>query len=176
MVALAGPRMEHHWLVRLGNCYRDRAERGQPEGMERGADAAHRRPAPRLFGLMLGGRRPPDRHGGLEGGKRYNRQYLYLLTITWRRQRPAQGRGREKRKRVRPPGSICDTTVAERALSRYTFHGGGPCNGALRGVGLPGPLSSGPAGQPWSAHAFAMRAIAAGSVTRSASPSMPTSA
>src|SRR3954467_12944731 len=81
MVALAGPRMEHHWLVRLGNCYRDRAERGQPEGMERGADAAHRRPAPRLFGLMLRGRRPADRHGGLEGGKRYNRQYLYLLTI-----------------------------------------------------------------------------------------------
>src|SRR5262245_55920002 len=59
---------------------------------------------------------------------------------------------------------------------RYTFHGGGPCDGALNGAVMPEPLSSGCAGQPWSAHAFAMRATAPGSVTRVASPSITTSA
>ena len=59
---------------------------------------------------------------------------------------------------------------------RYTFHGGGPCDGALNGAVMPGPLSSGSAGQPLSAHASAMRASASGSVTRAASPSTTTSA
>src|SRR5205809_2421827 len=59
---------------------------------------------------------------------------------------------------------------------RYTFHGGGPCDGALNGAVMPDPLSSGSAGQPLSAHAFAMRATAPGSVTRTASPSITTSA
>src|SRR5262252_209436 len=59
---------------------------------------------------------------------------------------------------------------------RYTFHGGGPGYGALNGAVMPGPLSSGSAGQPLSAHAFATRASAPGSVTRAASPSMTTSA
>src|SRR5256885_16417556 len=59
---------------------------------------------------------------------------------------------------------------------RYTFHGGGPCDGALNGAVMPEPLSSGSAGQPWSAHALAMRASAPGSVTRVASPSITTSA
>src|SRR5499426_343159 len=59
---------------------------------------------------------------------------------------------------------------------RYTFHGGGPCDGALNGAVMPGPLSSGSAGQPLSAHAFAIRASAPGSVTRAASPSTTTSA
>src|SRR3954468_23157734 len=59
---------------------------------------------------------------------------------------------------------------------RYTFHGGGPCDGALNGAVIPAPLSSGSAGQPWSAHAFAIRATAPGSVTRAASPSITTSA
>ena len=59
---------------------------------------------------------------------------------------------------------------------RYTFHGGGPCDGALNGAVIPDPLSSGSAGQPLSAHAFAMRATAPGSVTRAASPSITTSA
>src|SRR3954447_11599924 len=59
---------------------------------------------------------------------------------------------------------------------RYTFHGGGPCDGALNGAVIPVPLSSGSAGHPWSAHAFARRATAAGSVTRTASPSITTSA
>src|ERR1700757_4451976 len=59
---------------------------------------------------------------------------------------------------------------------RYTFHGGGPCDGALNGAVMPDPLSSGSAGQPLSAHAFAIRATAPGSVTRAASPSMTTSA
>src|SRR5436190_19243782 len=59
---------------------------------------------------------------------------------------------------------------------RYTFHGGGPCDGALNGAVMPEPVSSGSAGQPSSAHAFAMRATAPGSVTRAASPSMTTSA
>src|SRR5690349_23904500 len=59
---------------------------------------------------------------------------------------------------------------------RYTFHGGGPSDGALNGAVMPDPLSSGSAGQPLSAHAFAMRATAPGSVTRVASPSITTSA
>ena len=83
---------------------------------------------------------------------------------------------RQKRKRVRPPGSFDETTVAERGAMRYTFHGGGPCDGALNGAVMPDPLSSGSAGQPLSAHAFAIRATAPGSVTRAASPSITTSA
>src|ERR1700748_2508238 len=59
---------------------------------------------------------------------------------------------------------------------RYTFHGGGPCDGALNGAVMADPLPSGSAGQPWSAHAFATRPSAPGSVTRAASPSMTTSA
>src|SRR5215211_8026509 len=59
---------------------------------------------------------------------------------------------------------------------RYTFHGGGPCDGALNGAVMPEPLSSGSAGQPLSAHAFASRATAGGSVTRTASPCTTTSA
>src|SRR5579875_1965188 len=59
---------------------------------------------------------------------------------------------------------------------RYTFHGGGPCDGALNGAVMPSPPPSGSAGQPLSAHAFAARASAPGSVTRTASPSMTTSA
>jgi hypothetical protein len=72
----------------------------------------------------------------------------------------------QNRKRVRPPGSAAKVTIAERGSMRYTFHGGGPCDGALNGAVMPGPLSSGSAGQPLSAHAFAMRATAPGSVTR----------
>src|ERR1700683_5465090 len=83
---------------------------------------------------------------------------------------------RQNRKRVRPPGSVPKVTIAERGSMRYTFHGGGPCDGALNGAVMPGPLSSGSAGQPWSAHAFAIRASAPGSVTRTASPSITTSA
>src|SRR3954454_6273560 len=59
---------------------------------------------------------------------------------------------------------------------RYTFHGGGPCDGALNGAVMPAPLSSGSAGQPWSAQAFASLATASGSVTCTASPSITTSA
>src|SRR6478672_1488228 len=59
---------------------------------------------------------------------------------------------------------------------RYTCHGGGPCDGALNGAVMPEPLSSGSAGHPVSAHAFATRATAAGSLTRAASPSTTTSA
>ena len=59
---------------------------------------------------------------------------------------------------------------------RYTFHGGDSCDGALNWAVMPGPLSSGSVGQPLSAHAFAIRASATGSVTRAASPSMTTSA
>jgi hypothetical protein len=86
------------------------------------------------------------------------------------------GQQRQKRKRVRPPGSAAKVTIAERGSMRYTFHGGGPCAGALNGAVMPDPLPSGSAGQPLSAHAFAMRASAPGSVTRVASPSMTTSA
>src|SRR3954447_7989857 len=85
-------------------------------------------------------------------------------------------RRRQNRKRVRPPGSAAKVTIAERASMRYTFHGGGPCDGALNGAVMPDPLSSGSAGQPPSAHAFAIRATAPGSVTRAASPSTTTSA
>jgi hypothetical protein len=97
------------------------------------------------------------------------------------RHQPRRGRGLErrqcqKRNRVRPPGSVAETTIAERGSTRYTFHGGGPCDGALNGAVMPDPLSSGSAGQPLSAHAFAMRATALGSVTRAASPSITTSA
>ena len=72
----------------------------------------------------------------------------------------------QNRKRVRPPGSAAKVTIAERGSMRYTFHGGGPCDGALNGAVMPGPLSSGSAGQPLSAHAFAMRSTAPGSVAR----------
>src|ERR1700752_4911158 len=82
----------------------------------------------------------------------------------------------QNRKRVRPPGSAAKVTIAERGSMRYTFHGGGPCDGALNGAVMPCPLSSGSAGPPWSAHAFAIRASAPGSVTRTASPSITTSA
>src|SRR5947199_5198361 len=83
---------------------------------------------------------------------------------------------RQKRKRVRPPGSVDKVTIAERGSMRYTFHGGGPCDGALNGAVMPDPRSSGWAGQPLSAHALAIRATAPGSVTRAASPSITTSA
>src|SRR5215469_13600308 len=83
---------------------------------------------------------------------------------------------RQNRKRVRPPGSVPKATIAERGSMRYTFHGGGRCDGALNGAVMPVPLSSGSAGQPPSAHAFAIRASAPGSVTRAASPSITTSA
>src|SRR4029453_14168621 len=63
-----------------------------------------------------------------------------------------------------------------RGSMRYTFHGGGPCDGALNGAVIPDPLSSGSAGQPPSAHALAARATASVSVTSAASPSMTTSA
>src|SRR3954447_21405006 len=69
-----------------------------------------------------------------------------------------------------------NTTVADRGAMRYTSQGGGPCDGALNGAVMPDPLSSGSAGQPLSAHAFAIRATAPGSVTRVASPSITTSA
>src|SRR5690349_13675289 len=59
---------------------------------------------------------------------------------------------------------------------RYTFHGGGPCAGALNGAEIPDPLSSGSAGHPSSDHAFAILAISPGSVTRTAFPSTTTSA
>src|SRR3954447_11952553 len=59
---------------------------------------------------------------------------------------------------------------------RYTFHGGGPCDGALNGAVMPEPLSSGSAGHPLSAHAVAIRATLPRSVTRAASPSTTTSA
>src|ERR1700685_2667127 len=59
---------------------------------------------------------------------------------------------------------------------RYTFHGGGPCDGALNGAVMPVPPASGSAGQPLSDHAFAIRASATWSVTRAASPSITTSA
>src|SRR5579871_1221723 len=73
---------------------------------------------------------------------------------------------RQNRKRVRPPGSAAKVTIAERGSTRYTFHGGGPCEGALHGAVMPDPLSSASAGQPLSAHALATRATAPGSVTR----------
>src|SRR6202034_4037147 len=83
---------------------------------------------------------------------------------------------RQNRKRVRPPGSVPKVTIAERGSMRYTFHGGGPCDGALNGAVMPVLLASGSAGQPLSDHAFAIRSSAAGSVTRAASPSTTTSA
>jgi hypothetical protein len=55
-------------------------------------------------------------------------------------------RQRQNRKRVRPPGSAAKVTIAERGSMRYTFHGGGPCDGALIRAVMPGPLSSGSAG------------------------------
>src|SRR5258707_10726014 len=87
---------------------------------------------------------------------------------------PADQR-RQNRKRVRPPGSAAKVTIAERGSMRYTFHGGGPCDGALNGAGMPGPLSSGSAGQPLSAHAFPINATAPSSVTPPAVPSITTS-
>src|SRR5580692_904633 len=39
----------------------------------------------------------------------------------------------QNRKRVRPPGPAARVTIAERGSMRYTFRGGGPCDGALKG-------------------------------------------
>src|SRR3954447_14469170 len=87
-----------------------------------------------------------------------------------------RGPSAQNLKRVSPPGSIPSTAVADRGSMRYTFQGGGPCDGALNGAVMPEPLSSGSAGQPWSANALATRATLPGSVTRVASPSTTTSA
>jgi putative heme transporter len=54
----------------------------------------------------------------------------------------------QKRNRVAPPGSTFATTVADRGLMRYTFHGAGPSDGALNGAVIPSPLSWTSAGQP----------------------------
>src|SRR6516164_905135 len=108
--------------------------------------------------------------GGPKDGPAGGRPMLIRLAV------PADDQQRQNLKRVRPPGSVAKVTIAERGSMRYTFHGGGPCDGALNGAVMPGPLSSGSAGQPLSAHAFAMRAPAPGSVTRAASPSITTSA
>src|SRR6202167_4910362 len=77
---------------------------------------------------------------------------------------------RQNRKRVRPPGSAPKVTIAERGSMRYTFQGGGPCDGALNGAVMPGPLASGSAGQPLCAHAFAIPPARPGSVTRADRP------
>src|SRR6266545_2275702 len=89
---------------------------------------------------------------------------------------PGTGVDRQNLKRLSPPGSVPSATVADRGAMRYTPQGGGPCDGALNGAVIPEPLSSGSAGQPESAHAFAMRATVPASVTRVASPSTTTSA
>src|SRR5579859_7810372 len=50
---------------------------------------------------------------------------------------------RQNRKRVRPPGSAAKVTIAERGSTRYTFHGGGPCDGALNGAVMPAVVGFG---------------------------------
>jgi hypothetical protein len=83
---------------------------------------------------------------------------------------------RQNLKRVRPPGSVPNTAVAERGSMRNTNHGGGPCDGALKGAVMPEPPASRSAGQPSAAHVAARRSRVSGSVTFVAMPSMTTSA
>ena len=77
----------------------------------------------------------------------------------------------EKRHRVAPPGATVSRAVAVRAVIRYTNHGGGPADGALKGAVSAVPDSSTSAGHPPAAQRSAMAATVAGSVTFSATPS-----
>src|SRR6516164_304781 len=63
------------------------------------------------------------------------------------------------------------SAVAARGVRRYTYHGGGPAEGALYSAVRDRPVSSTRAGQPPAAQRAAMSAMVAGSVTRVASPS-----
>src|SRR3954454_17038806 len=77
----------------------------------------------------------------------------------------------QKRHWVAPPGSTVKSAVAVRNARRYTCHGGGPADGALKSAVRAVPLSSTRAGQPSAAHREAIAATVAGSVTLLASPS-----
>ena len=86
------------------------------------------------------------------------------------------GYRRQNLKRVRPPGSVPNATMADRGSTRKTNHGGGPCDGALKGAVMPTPLASGSAGQPPADHVAARRLRVSVSVTFAATPSRTTSA
>src|SRR3954447_16481790 len=88
-----------------------------------------------------------------------------------RRPTKDERRLRQKVQRVAPPGSIVATAVAVRAVIRYTDHGGGPADGALKSAVSAVPLSSTRHGHPSSAQRRAMPATVCGSVTLAAFPS-----
>ena len=105
----------------------------------------HVRRPPRLGRHRCLGRLDRRRHRSDSGG----------LTGAFHHGEPGRTGERPRRqnmKRVRPPGSAPNTTVAERGSMRYTFHGGGPCDGRVerRGdaraalVGLGRPTAVGP--------------------------------
>src|SRR3954468_13407412 len=73
--------------------------------------------------------------------------------------------GNQNRQRVAPPGSTVTSPVAERGVSRYTCHGGGPADGALYSAVSARPVSSPRAGHPSAAQRRAIAATVSGSVT-----------
>src|SRR5439155_25651288 len=77
----------------------------------------------------------------------------------------------QNRQRVAPPGSTVPSAVATRGARRYTYHGGGPADGALNSAVRASPVSPTRAGKPSAAHRAAMSATVGRSVTLWASPS-----
>jgi hypothetical protein len=94
-----------------------------------------------------------------DGGQHRFPGPVHVTTLPLERSR-FPNRARLEAKAVRPPGSVVETTVAERGSMRYTFQGGGPCDGALNGAVMPDPCSSGSAGPsltPWSTSAWSIQ-------------------
>ena len=81
----------------------------------------------------------------------------------------------QNRHRVAPPGSTVASAVAVRGVRRYTYHGGGPAEGALNSAVRALPVSSTRAGHPSAAQRAAIAATVGGSVIWRAVPSTTSS-
>ena len=79
--------------------------------------------------------------------------------------RPDVRTGGQNRQRVAPPGATVSSAVAVCKLRRYTNHGGGPAEGALKSAVIARPVSSTRAGHPAAAQRAAIAATTGGSVT-----------
>ena len=79
--------------------------------------------------------------------------------------RPDVRTGGQNRQRVAPPGATVSSAVAVCKLRRYTNHGGGPAEGALKSAVIARPVSSTRAGHPAAAQRATIAATTGGSVT-----------